>query len=117
MSALEVISEIKKLPQVQRRKVYQFVSEQMRRAENRQDNKAANRALGHIKREHLSQAFLAVPLKELLDIADKVYQPPYTKQLTNERESITLAALRDTLLPKLLSGELRVKSAEKLVEA
>lgn len=27
----------------------------------------------------------------------------------------TLAALRDTLLPKLLSGELRVKDAEKFV--
>ena len=28
-----------------------------------------------------------------------------------------LPALRDTLMPKLLSGELRVKQAEKLVEA
>jgi len=31
-------------------------------------------------------------------------------------ESRTLAALRDALLPKLLSGELRVKEAEKLVD-
>jgi hypothetical protein len=45
MSAVEVISEIKKLPQVQRRKVYQFVSDQIRREEDRQDNEAANRAL------------------------------------------------------------------------
>ena len=30
----------------------------------------------------------------------------------SERESRTLAALRDTLLPKLISGELRVKDAE-----
>jgi type I restriction enzyme S subunit len=30
------------------------------------------------------------------------------------RESRTLAALRDTLLPKLISGELRVKDAERL---
>lgn len=29
-----------------------------------------------------------------------------------EREPRTLAALRDTLLPKLISGELRVKDAE-----
>lgn len=35
----------------------------------------------------------------------------------NVEESRTLAALRDTLLPKLLSGELRVKQAEKLAEA
>lgn len=32
-------------------------------------------------------------------------------------ESRTLAALRDTLLPKLISGELRVKAAEKMLEA
>jgi type I restriction enzyme S subunit len=31
-----------------------------------------------------------------------------------QRESRTLAALRDTLLPKLISGELRVKTAERL---
>ena len=45
MSAVEVISEIKRLPQVQRRKVYQFVDEQLRREEDRRDNEAANRAL------------------------------------------------------------------------
>jgi hypothetical protein len=45
MSAVEVISEIKKLPQVQRRKVYRFVDEQLRREEDRRDNEAANRAL------------------------------------------------------------------------
>lgn len=32
----------------------------------------------------------------------------------NERESNTLAAVRDTLLPKLISGELRVKDAERV---
>lgn len=33
-----------------------------------------------------------------------------------DRESRTLAALRDTLLPQLMSGELRVRDAEKIVE-
>jgi type I restriction enzyme, S subunit len=32
-------------------------------------------------------------------------------------ESRTLAALRDTLLPKLVSGEIRLKDADRLVEA
>jgi type I restriction enzyme S subunit len=35
----------------------------------------------------------------------------------NDRESRSLANLRDMLLPKLLSGEIRVKEAEKLAEA
>ncbi|HYC77084.1 MAG TPA: hypothetical protein VEI02_05590 [Planctomycetota bacterium] len=33
------------------------------------------------------------------------------------RQNQTLSALRDTLLPKLISGELRVKEAERFVEA
>ncbi|WP_338672562.1 restriction endonuclease subunit S [Streptomyces sp. SCSIO 30461] len=32
------------------------------------------------------------------------------------RESLSLAALRDTLLPQLMSGKLRVRDAEKIVE-
>jgi type I restriction enzyme S subunit len=31
----------------------------------------------------------------------------------SSEESTTLAAIRDTLLPKLTSGEIRVKDAEK----
>ncbi len=39
------------------------------------------------------------------------------RTLACRREARTLAALRDALLPKLVSGELRVKDAERLVEA
>jgi type I restriction enzyme S subunit len=35
---------------------------------------------------------------------------------SNGAESRTLAALRDALLPKLMSGELRVRDAEAMVE-
>ena len=35
----------------------------------------------------------------------------------NDEQSRTLAEIRDTLLPKLMSGEVRVKQAEKVVEA
>jgi type I restriction enzyme, S subunit len=42
--------------------------------------------------------------------------PLLGKIATNDHESRTLAALRDALLPKLLSGQVRVKGAEKLVE-
>jgi type I restriction enzyme S subunit len=41
----------------------------------------------------------------------------FSRILENERESRTLAALRHALLPKLISGELRVKDAEKFVGA
>lgn len=35
--------------------------------------------------------------------------------LHSDLQSRTLAALRDALLPRLLSGELRVRAAERLV--
>ncbi len=45
MSATEIISEIKKLPPAQQRKVFCFVDENLRRAEDLADNAAAARAL------------------------------------------------------------------------
>ena len=45
MSAVEIISEIKRLPQPQRRKIFRYVGKQMRREEDRRDNAAADRAL------------------------------------------------------------------------
>jgi type I restriction enzyme S subunit len=41
--------------------------------------------------------------------------PLLDRVAANLRESRTLSTIRDTLLPKLLSGEIRVKEAEKLV--
>ena len=45
-----------------------------------------------------------------------ILTPAWERQQANQRETTTLAALRDTLLPKLLSGEIRVADAEKIVE-
>lgn len=42
-------------------------------------------------------------------------RPMYERILTAVKESATLADLRDTLLPKLISGELRIPDAERLV--
>jgi len=40
----------------------------------------------------------------------------YRQRVQLDKESRTLADLRDTLLPKLISGELRVKDVEKILE-
>jgi len=56
------------------------------------------------------------PSEDVLERFSRVTSPLLAKVAENERESHTLAALRDTLLPKLISGELRVKDAEKFVE-
>ena len=41
-------------------------------------------------------------------------EPLFKKQQANATESKSLEALRDTLLPKLISGELTISSAEKV---
>ena len=41
--------------------------------------------------------------------------PCWARQEHNNRESSTLTSLRDTLLPKLISGELRVKDVERFI--
>lgn len=53
-----------------------------------------------------------MPPHALMDAFDHAARPPYQRIVTNERESRTLAEARDLLLPKLISGELRVKTAE-----
>jgi type I restriction enzyme S subunit len=64
--------------------------------------------MGHIQRRHLTEALCAVPRGQLLDQADGVIAPMFQYQIENRRQSRTLAATRDAVLPKLLSGELRV---------
>ena len=55
------------------------------------------------------------PPTSIMDAFDRLSRPMYRKVVEHERESRTLAALRDTLLPKLISGELRVADAEKFI--
>jgi type I restriction enzyme S subunit len=47
----------------------------------------------------------------------KLVQPFCAKMEANSGESVTLAYIRDTLLPKLLSGEIRIRDAEKQIKA
>ena len=62
--------------------------------------------MGHIQREHLSNALCLVP--DNLVTMDNVLQPIIEKAVNTEKESITLAHIRDALLPKLMSGEIEV---------
>lgn len=46
---------------------------------------------------------------------NQLVRPLYNRIVMNERRSRTLAALRDALLPKLISGELRIRNTEQSV--
>jgi type I restriction enzyme, S subunit len=60
---------------------------------------------------------LVVPSEPALHAFYDLTSPLLDRQQSNGVESSTLATLRDTILPKLLSGEIRVKQAEKIVGA
>ncbi|MFF2011453.1 restriction endonuclease subunit S [Streptomyces sp. NPDC058195] len=77
---------------------------------------AADKAttMGHIQRKHLDEP-VAVPDPGTLRTLDGAIAPLWDRALLAERESLSLAVLRDTLLPQLLSGRLRVEEAEKIV--
>ena len=56
---------------------------------------------------------IAVPPAELADKFGQFARAAFAQMKAHDEESRTLAALRDALLPKLLSGELRVTEAMK----
>lgn len=58
---------------------------------------------------------LVIPDIKILDVFIKQVERLYQMIVNNLQESHTLATLRDTLLPKLMSGEIRVKEAEKII--
>lgn len=73
---------------------------------------AASKAttMGHIQRHHLTEAQVGVPSDEVLKKGDALIAPLLNSIVNNNLESRTLAALRDALLPKLISGALRVEA-------
>ena len=69
---------------------------------------AADKAttMGHIQRGHLTAAKVLIPPRPLLDAMTRTMTPLIDQLIANRIQSRTLATLRDTLLPKLLSGEI-----------
>jgi type I restriction enzyme S subunit len=56
-----------------------------------------------------------IPSDPVVAAFEKIAEPMFLSAEKARQESRTLAALRDALLPKLISGELRVPDAERIV--
>jgi len=65
--------------------------------------------MGHIQRKDLSNAIVLVPDGQELNFIDNIMSPLIEKIEHNNAQVLVLQKLRDTLLPKLISGEIRVK--------
>lgn len=58
---------------------------------------------------------VTIATTELLRTFDEMARPLFDRIVANEKENLTLAATRDFLLPKLMSGEIRVGDAASFV--
>lgn len=59
---------------------------------------------------------LVVPPAPVAECFEQIVRPMFDRIELNARQSRTLAGLRDLLLPKLMSGAVRVKDAEAILE-
>ena len=64
--------------------------------------------LGHIKRGHLEEAMVAIPDNDSMEKAHELFEPILSKMISLRLENSRLSLLRDTLLPRLMSGEIEV---------
>ena len=75
---------------------------------------AADKAttMGHIKRDELAKAKVLIPNEADYQRIGALLQPIYDLIISNRIENKKLSSLRDTLLPKLISGELDVSNID-----
>ena len=80
---------------------------------------AASKAttMGHIQRGHLSAAKVVVGSDAVLGSANDILSPLIERIVSNALQAQTLSTLRDTLLPRLISGQLRLPEAQAATEA
>ena len=64
--------------------------------------------MGHIKRGHLEEALVAIPDNDSMEKAHELFEPILCQMISLRLENSRLSTLRDTLLPRLMSGELEI---------
>ena len=64
--------------------------------------------MGHIKRGHLEEALVAIPDTDSMERAHELFEPILSKMISLRLENSRLSLLRDTLLPRLMSGEIEI---------
>ncbi len=65
--------------------------------------------MGHIRRRDLDDAIVLEPTDDELESFTEIMEPIIDKMIKNNCQISKLVALRETLLPKLMNGEVRVE--------
>jgi len=88
-----------------------------RRSTTKLETLARGSAQQNLSQEIVAELPTLLPDQELVARFHELVQPLFEHIASNLRQSKTLASMRDTILPKLLSGDIRVKEAERVVSA
>ncbi|WP_392432446.1 restriction endonuclease subunit S [Yersinia sp. HM-2024] len=65
-----------------------------------------------LSRKILSEQFVVLPPFDIAEKAERSFKSFSEKQVSNRQQNSELIKLRDTLLPKLISGDLRISDSE-----
>ena len=95
---------------VKNKRAFEFLFFQLKRIDFTSLNRGSTQPL--VTQTNLKTQIVLFPTANVLERFHAFTKTLYTRLDKSESESITLADLRDALLPKLVSGELRVSDAE-----
>ena len=70
----------------------------------------------NLSKSGFEELTVLLPSSELAVRFDQIIEPLVSKIISNQEQAQTLATLRDTLLPRLISGQLRLPEAEAHIE-
>ena len=80
------------------------------------ENQARGSAQQNISKGIIETTDTILPTINSIQIFEKQVQPIFEKWIQNIQINKQLSKLRDTLLPKLISGEIRIPEAQKITE-
>ncbi|HCO22556.1 MAG TPA: hypothetical protein DIT97_05645 [Gimesia maris] len=80
------------------------------------EGRASGTTVQGIRQSELRKVNVLTPSQECISVFSRASDSVMEKRATNESNTEMLTKLRDTLLPKLISGELRIADADKLAE-
>jgi len=81
------------------------------------EGRASGTTFQEISKKNFRPMLALVPTRAVLSAFEAQVASLYDKVTANLQQSRTVAAIRDALLPRLISGELRVGEAGRMVEA
>ena len=95
-------------------RVFELLFFQLKRIDFASLNRGSTQPL--VTQTNLKEQIVLLPSAKILERIHTLTRALYARLDESETESRTLSALRDALLPKLVSGEIRIQEIEKLKE-